>query len=216
MHLVHLILSCLLLLLIDRARSANDKLGLSKVDLKAINSQITNPEDRKSGRFAFRHMGTGFFLSGYVAPDTGSTSEGRLTMVIPTKNYDPRVTKDNGTTVGIWDLAEDLLKKHIAQLLILELNVTTPDKPSEYACAQYSMDSTSPSIQNCLFDRSDKQMQQIMVDLDRANSSVVTIGGNNRKDCFGFSGFTFTGMPCTSANAKWFMYGETDAEPDVE
>ncbi|KAI9226585.1 MAG: hypothetical protein DHS80DRAFT_25096 [Piptocephalis tieghemiana] len=209
MHWIHLLLSCLVFLLtLDKGLSKNDKLSPYKFDAKALNEAIMNKEDQKTGRFAFRHMGTGFFLSGYVS------QKGDLSLLIPTEQYELVKTVDGGQTVGIWDLDERLLTKHMAQLLTLEYSVTNPgNKDNLYACGQYSMNSSTPLLYNCIFDRSDKQMQQFMIDMDRANSSIVTIAGNNRKDCFGFTGFTISTMPCGSSNAKWFLYGEDDVDP---
>ncbi|KAI9226586.1 MAG: hypothetical protein DHS80DRAFT_32606 [Piptocephalis tieghemiana] len=210
MRLFGLSLSCTLLFLLEakQALSANQNLTPYKLDTSSLNEAIMNKEDQKTGRFALRHMGTGYFLSGYTS------KSGEISMLIPTEQYELVRTVDGGQTVGIWDLSESLLKKRKAQLLVLEYSVTNPnDTNNVYACAQYSMNSTSPLLYNCDFDRKDEQMQQFMIDTDQGNSSIITIAGSNRKDCFGFAGTSLTAMSCGSSNAKWFIYGDDDADP---
>ncbi|KAI9227760.1 MAG: hypothetical protein DHS80DRAFT_23984 [Piptocephalis tieghemiana] len=201
MRMINQTLFCLLPLLCmtGQVLSANLQVGSYKLNVANLNKAIMNKEDQKTGIYALKHEKTGKFLNAYV------NAEGTTSSLLTIDSYFVGQNEDNDFFSGIWYLDENLLDKHKAQLLVTSFD-PSKDSLDYYACAGYGGPSSTPGIYSCAFDRTDNQTQQFILDRDQTNSSLVTITGNNRRDCYGVSENTVSAFPCDLPDAKWILY----------
>ncbi|RKP14228.1 hypothetical protein BJ684DRAFT_19353 [Piptocephalis cylindrospora] len=131
----------------------------------------TNPEDTKTGFFAFKHRLTGYYLGVYTNP---GSLDGKLVAMPRIHIVDPKFP----TMSMLFQLDESHFVDNKAQLL-----VASTATPGNFTCPQYTNDGMQLSTHECKFDRSDEQLQQWIVKSADQTAVNVNIIPNNLRTC---------------------------------
>ncbi|KAI9226584.1 MAG: hypothetical protein DHS80DRAFT_32604 [Piptocephalis tieghemiana] len=165
-----------------------------------LSKVIVDKEDQKTGIYALKHVMTGKFLTAYIS----ATADRHY--VLSTDGYTARTDEKGNHFSGLWYLDENLLDEHKPQLLVASFSPKNDEL--DYSCASYNFYGNSVGVDDCVFDRPDVLFQRFIIDRDQTNSSVVTIIGRTRTECFGLSEGDTKALSCDLPEAKWLLYTE--------